>query len=478
MGFRQRQGRIQDVLEQPVRDCVRYRGCQTHAAREGFSADSRSAPDKEVAPNANTLSSTHLLFALTALSAADAPRWSVQELALQATGAYTNPWLDTAISAEFRGPGGENVVVKGFWDGGQTFRIRWTPTASGRWTWSTRSNDQGLNGKTGFFNCTQAGADSRGFLRKDAEHPYSFVFDDGTRYFLFGNTFYGLVANAMAGGGWKHAVDRTRAKGMNKIRFAVSRRDLNAPVMPANKIDLPLYQKVDEAIRYLAERNIIADLILFQRDRVNALSLEEASQHLKYMITRYAAYPNVIWCLQNEWEYTKQPKQYWSKLGELASRDDPWTRRGAYVRALSIHQQTRYDWQFFGENWYSHAIIQLGVRNQGKALRGGDEWNLPRGKRAVFPHGDDWVTSASLTTGAAKCRWSTTSTVTSANRRTRPKRGKPAPRLSGIHVRSIAARCGVSMLPAVTVPRAIRTSTRTGDHTFRLTGTTSPNGTT
>jgi len=331
-----------------------------------------------------------LLFAFTRLSAADAPLWSTQEVSLQAAGSYANPWLDTSVSAEFRGPGGEVVSVMGFWDGGQTFRVRWTPTATGRWTWSTRSEDQGLNGKTGFFIGTEPAANSHGFLRRDAQHPYSFVFDDGTRYFLFGNTFYGLVTNALQDGGWKHAVERTRALGMNKIRFAVSRRDLNTPAVAAGTIDLPMYQKLDEVVRHLAGRSIIADLILFQRNQIDALSLEEAAKHLKYMIARYAAFPNVIWCLQNEWEYTKQPKPFWNKLGELAFEDDPWTKREANVRGLSIHQQSRYDWQFFGETWYSHAIIQLGVRNQGKAMRGGDEWNLPKGKREVFAHGDDW----------------------------------------------------------------------------------------
>lgn len=322
--------------------------------------------------------------------AAGVPVWAVNEIVLRASRTYSNPWMDTSVSAEFRGPGGLTTTVNGFWDGGQTFKIRWTPSAAGRWTYLTQSADPGLNGKKGAIEATRPTAGSHGFLRRDPRNPYSFVFDDGTRYFLFGNTFYGLISNALAGGSWKTSVDRTRAIGMNKIRFAVSRRDLNAPLLPADKIDLPMYQQLDEVVRYLADKDIIADLIFFQRNQVNAYTLEEAKRQLQYAIARYAAFPNVIWCLQNEWEYTKQPKPFWSALGQQASREDPWARRGEYVRGLSIHQQTRYDWQFFGENWYSHVIVQLGVRNRGKAHRGGDEWNLPKGKRERFPYGDDW----------------------------------------------------------------------------------------
>lgn len=330
------------------------------------------------------------------LTAAEATQWSVQEITLTAAKHYANPYLDAAVAAEIEGPAGIRLLVPGFWDGGQTFRIRWTPTAPGSWKYVTKSADPGLNAKRGEIQAGPA-AGSHGFLRRDAAHPYSFVFDDGTRYFLFGNTYYGLLTNAMNGGGWKIALDKTRRYGMNKVRFYVDRTAAQSraedysdiPGSP-DRLNLEGWSKADEVVRYMSERGIIADLIVFQRNRVNAMTPEQARRYLRYVLARYAAFPNVIWCLQNEWQYTQKPKPFWTALGELASREDPWARRGAFVRGLSIHQQTRYDWEFFGEHWYSHAIIQLGVRNRGKAYRGGDEWNLPKNRRGVFRYGDDW----------------------------------------------------------------------------------------
>jgi hypothetical protein len=154
--------------------------------------------------------------------------------------------------------------------------------------------------------------------------------------------------------------------------------------------DIEQWRKADEVIRYMASQGVIADVIIFERNQVNRMSMPEAQRYLRYVIARYAAFPNVVWCLQNEWEYTQKPKAFWSEVGTTVSHEDPWARQGALKRGLSVHQQTRYDWEFPNEDWFSHIIVQLGVRNRGKAFRGGDEWNLPKDRRGTFRNGDDW----------------------------------------------------------------------------------------
>src|SRR3990172_9609076 len=92
----------------------------------------------------------------------------------------------------------------------------------------------------------------------------------------------------------------------------------------------------------------------------------------------------------NEWNYSEVPQEYWNHLGRLVRKEDPWSRDGEFLRALSIHQQTRPDWNFPDETWPSHAILQLGVRNRGTSVRIGDEWvQAGRGSRR-FRHGDEW----------------------------------------------------------------------------------------
>ncbi len=87
--------------------------------------------------------------------AVDVPQWSTHEIRLTASGEHANPYTDpsAAVTAVFTGPGGQTRAVAGFWDGGKTFKIRFTPTAEGAWSFKTSSRDSGLDGKTGVIQC-------------------------------------------------------------------------------------------------------------------------------------------------------------------------------------------------------------------------------------------------------------------------------------------------------------------------------------
>ncbi|HET8550227.1 MAG TPA: DUF4038 domain-containing protein, partial [Bryobacteraceae bacterium] len=158
-----------------------------------------------------------------------------------------------------------------------------------------------------------------------------------------------------------------------------------------DRIDPEHFRALDRVVEYLAAKDVIADLIMFTTAEESFGTEEQDHRFARYLLARYAAYPNVIWCLTNEWNYTKRPIDYWNRLGRMMRSEDPWVERGKYIRGLSIHQQTRYDWNFFDQNWYSHVIVQLGVRNRGRARRDTDEWRASGGNRSeYFRHGDDW----------------------------------------------------------------------------------------
>ena len=63
--------------------------------------------------------------------AATVPCWSVHEIALTATGKYANAYTDVEVTAAFTGPDGAVKTVRGFWDGGENFKVRLTPTVQG-----------------------------------------------------------------------------------------------------------------------------------------------------------------------------------------------------------------------------------------------------------------------------------------------------------------------------------------------------------
>lgn len=344
--------------------------------------------------------------AQTAGTTAAARQWDVHEIPLTAQRAYDNPYTQVEVTAVFTAPDGTSQRVRGFWEAGSSFKVRFTPTQRGRWQYAISSSpaDAGLTAS----GSLQAGAPrpgAHGFLRQDVRNPYHFAFDDGTPYFMFGTTYYDLLSNAAEGNRWQESVEGIRRYGMNKVRLSIARlvseRSPRSPYMPSqpfvnrdqDRLDVKHFQALDRVVRHLGERDVIADLIVFAREQVATGSDEQYRRFLRYIVARYGAFPNVIWCMTNEWEYTKQPRPFWDAMGRLTAQEDPWARQGQARRGLSCHQQTRYDFQMFeaSQDWLSHAIVQLGVRNRGKAMRGGDEWNLAgRDLSQVMRHGDDW----------------------------------------------------------------------------------------
>jgi hypothetical protein len=125
--------------------------------------------------------------------------WEKQEITLTAQQKVENPYRDVDVWVDLKGPGFAKRVY-GFWDGGNTFRVRVLATTPGEWSWVSGSNtsDAGLNGKTGSFSAqpwTEAEKAEnlcrRGFLRATA-NQHALEHADGTPFFLLGDTWWSV----------------------------------------------------------------------------------------------------------------------------------------------------------------------------------------------------------------------------------------------------------------------------------------------
>jgi len=139
------------------------------------------------------------LFALfvSVSAAAEVHVYEKVEITLTAAGKYANPYTDVEVWADLKGPH-FNKRCNGFWDGGQTYRVRITPVEPGAWTWVSGSNpsDPGLAGKRGSFVSlpwTEAekrqNPNRRGFPRA-TPNGHALQYADGTPYFIVGDFFY------------------------------------------------------------------------------------------------------------------------------------------------------------------------------------------------------------------------------------------------------------------------------------------------
>ena len=331
---------------------------------------------------------------------AQAVQWQVHEIVLSAAQSYQNAYTDVTVTANFSGPNNEQRLVAGFWDSGSRFVVRFTPTTPGDWSYTIESNpaDAGLT-QTGSFTASPAEASAKGFVRRDPAYPYSFVYDNGDRYFMMGNTYYDMIRTACAGDRWQEGVLQSASYGINKIRIFVHslgfgqdhvHPDYYPAVFPFiddnhDQISIDYWRKVDEVMLFLAEHGMVADLILFMKpfvtdDDLAFGTLEQDERYVRYILARYAAFPNVIWCVTNEWEFTGRDEMYWDHIGGIVRNEDPWmeqaTPDGTALRALSIHHATGGrnggKFKFFDSDWPVHASVQYGVRNV--RFVNGDEW--------------------------------------------------------------------------------------------------------
>ena len=123
--------------------------------------------------------------------------WEKVEITLNAKETYTNPYTDVKVWVDLKGPGFSKRCY-GFWDGGDTFRVRITAESPGTWTWSSGSQpaDSGLDGVSGSFTAIDRTEEQktenpsrRGMVGPSA-NGHAFQYADGTPFFLVGDTWW------------------------------------------------------------------------------------------------------------------------------------------------------------------------------------------------------------------------------------------------------------------------------------------------
>ncbi len=279
-----------------------------------------------------------------------------------------NPFVDISFTAVFKNEATE-VKVSGFYDGDDTFRIRFMPKALGVWKYTTTSNKEELDGKEGTFMCTEATGDNHGPV--EVAEQFHFAYADGTPYYPFGSTSYGWVhqKDKLA----YQTIESLKNSPFNKMRTGVTPHhsefsDENMRHYPYvgeskkdwdfSRFDPKYFQMIEDRLQRLMDIGVEVDLILlhpYAKDWGYSQKPQDADvMFLKYCVSRFAAYRNVWWSLANEYDLvlTKTTEQ-WHDLCQVVEDADP------YNHLLSIHNYMRLyeSWK----PWITHATVQDGM---------------------------------------------------------------------------------------------------------------------
>ena len=283
-----------------------------------------------------------------------------------------NSFKAVDLSATFVGHD-TSYVVSGFYDGNDTFKIRFMPQQSGRWNYTTASNVSELNEKTGSFECVKATGKNHGMVR--VSETYHFRYDDGTQYYPFGTTAYAWTH-------MNHAVQETTLKaltssGFNKVRMSVFPHGSVEPELfpfPAREVkrdssgkenhawdferfNPAFFKQLEKRIDDLGKIGIEADLILFhpydeKRWGFDVLPPEVNNRYVRYVTARLSAFRNIWWSMANEFDYVRtRSREEWDLLSKTVVETDP------YGHLCSIHGSTAHYYEYWKPE-FTHASIQ------------------------------------------------------------------------------------------------------------------------
>lgn len=323
--------------------------------------------------------------------------FDIFEQTFKQAGSYENPYLEINASVVLKNPNGEHVTTALFWDGDDTWRLRFSPDLVGSWQWQTESNDDGLNGHRGQFDVVAS--DLRGGIEVMDGHPFHFQYQNGERMWFVGDTVWAFVTDSEEKKHNRKAaeahVDKRAEQGFNVFHSMMISEagwgnnggDAFDDLL-AEKINPAYWQEVDERIAYANEKGITVGLVLAWGDKGQnpnswrAFPSQEARErYARYMVARYGAM-NVYFIAGGEWDADhrwgkklvteEQARKDYNAIGRVLKEAD------VHGRFVGIHP-VRLAREFGKEDWCDFGDYQ----QQYHELHGEILMSLENGKPVV-----------------------------------------------------------------------------------------------
>jgi hypothetical protein len=276
-----------------------------------------------------------------------------------------NPF-DVEIYGEFTGPAGITLRIPGFYDGAGTWKIRFMAPHPGEWRMKTTSPVTVLNGREERITVVpNDNSNVQGRLRIDADHPYHFRLEDGTRFFLMGYEadWLGMVQMENANRpSMNRLIDLIHSRGFNYVlvnvyahdtRWAPGKScewDYGPPAMyafggtndkPDHSVLNPAFFQAHERMMYaLLEKGIVAQLMIKVYNKAvkwPAPGSADERRYFRYVAARYQAFPNLVWDFSKE-SYNEKDNLLQKSLIDLVRSED------AYGHLTVVHDDDAFEW--------------------------------------------------------------------------------------------------------------------------------------
>jgi len=251
------------------------------------------------------------------------PQWTTHEISLEAQNQYDNGYTDVDVWAVFKNQQEDSLVRPAFWDGGNTWKIRFAPPDDdSEWHWQTYASveDEGLQGNSGSIQAISYSGDNR-LLRHGllgvSNGNRNVVHADGTPFLVVGGTPWAIPFRATAEQVDIYAADR-QEKGFNAALLMSVQPDMYAEGPEArdsilgfdrgfadlseghlNQLKPDYFQYVDSLMRILVDHEIVPVYQpVFHGFGWKGKTVlgptadpDEYARYCKYLVARYGSMP-------------------------------------------------------------------------------------------------------------------------------------------------------------------------------------------
>src|SRR5579875_2057472 len=229
-----------------------------------------------------------------------------------------SPYRDELLNVEFRSPRHITYLMHGYWDGGHTLRVRFSPTEAGAWTYHVTSEIGRYNNQEANFTVGETG--SAGFVNVANVRHWRTMNKQPHLWLAVSAPFLHVETSALEA--W---LDVRKHDGFTHIRgplltLAAAQKPLTADGQP----NLKYFAALDERLLAADTRGFTLDLLLADDSFVKSGVLSNWEQRdplIRYLIARYGGL-NVTWQGIEHFEDAPDGRALLKDLNSILEKND------------------------------------------------------------------------------------------------------------------------------------------------------------
>jgi hypothetical protein len=250
------------------------------------------------------------------------PKWGRFEQSFKSSVKYENPFQQCTLKVTFISPSHETNEGYGFWDGGKTWRVRFSPNQLGRWTYHTSCSDlanRRLDDQSGEFICSSPIGQSRfaqhGPVQISRDHRH-FELADGSPFFWMADVAWN-AARLSGPRDWVSYTQVRAGQNFSAVQWAAApgvdtRKHSAFSGQSRVSIDPAYFQGLDEKLDMMNRAGLLSVIapLWGNENAINDLPEDQAVLLVRYMAARWGAY-DVAWLLTAEGNQSAR----WLRIG-------------------------------------------------------------------------------------------------------------------------------------------------------------------